>query len=113
MKSTGSATHLPRDTTVARTDPRLTTIGAPRGDVLITDLDGDLTLYDPRDDQVHLLNVSAGDIWRLLDGERDVDQVAEAIALVYSASVDEVRPHVVRTVAQFVELDLVRVADAG
>ena len=82
-------------------------IGRPRSDVLITDLDGDLTLYDPRHDRVHVLNASAGDIWRLLDGVRDLDQVAEAIAVAYSTDVDEVRTHVVRMVAQFVELDLV------
>jgi len=38
---------------------------------------------------------------------RDLDQVAEAIAVAYSTDVDEVRTHVVRMVAQFVELDLV------
>ena len=86
-------------------------IGPPRDDVLVTELDGDLTVYDPRRNEVHVLNATAGDIWRLLDGSKDLEQVSGAIALAHVTSIEEVRPHVVRTVAQFVELDLIPAAD--
>jgi hypothetical protein len=86
-------------------------IGPPRAGVLVTELDGDLTLYDPAGNLVHVLNQSAGDIWRLLDGERHLDEVVEVIAEGYATEVDEVRPHVVQTVARFVELDLIPAVD--
>jgi hypothetical protein len=88
-------------------------IGPPRDDVLVTDLDGDLTVYDPRRNEVHVLNATAGDIWRLLDGAHDLDGVTDAIAAAYSTSADEVGPHVERTVAQFVELDLLAPTNVG
>ncbi len=73
----------------------------------MTELDGDLTVYDPRRNEVHVLNATAGDIWRLLDGSIDLDRVIDEIARAYSASVGDVRPHVLRTVENFVDLDLV------
>jgi Coenzyme PQQ synthesis protein D (PqqD) len=84
--------------------------GPPRPDLLVTELDGDLTIYDPSRDQAHALNGSAGDIWRLIDGEHELDDIVEQIAAAYSSSADEVRPHVVRTIDYFVDQELIRVA---
>ncbi len=85
-------------------------LGPPRLGLLVTELDGDLTIYDPSRDEVHALNASAGDIWRLIDGEHELDDIVEHMAGAYSSPVDEVRPHVVRMVGFFVERDLVQVA---
>jgi len=110
--TSSSTTHDASDLGPARTDDRSSaTVGPPRDDVLVTELDGDLTVYDPRRNEVHVLNATAGDIWRLLDGSVDLDRVIEEIALAYATSAEEVRPHVVWTVARFVELDLVPSTD--
>ena len=86
-------------------------LGPPVGGVLVAELDGDLTLYDPSRNEVHLLNATAGDIWRLMDGEHRLDDIVDLIAATYSAGNDEVRPHVERTVSLFVERGLVPVVD--
>lgn len=85
-------------------------LGPPRPDLLVTELDGDLTIYDPSRDEVHALNASAGDIWRLIDGKHALDDIVEQIAGAYSSPAGEVRPHVVRTVAFFIERDLLQAA---
>ena len=109
-----STTRAARGPILERTGHRsAATIGPPRGDLLVTELDGELTVYDPHHNDVHLLNGTAGDIWRLLDGSNDLDRVTEVIAEAYSTPIDEVRPHVVRMVAQLVELDLVPSTDLG
>ena len=82
-----------------------------RDDLLVTELDGDLTVYDPRRNEVHVLNATAGDIWRLLDGSIGLDRVIDEMARAHATSVEDVRPHVLRTVAHFVDLDLVPATD--
>jgi hypothetical protein len=81
--------------------------------VLVTDLDGEVTVYDPDDDLVYPLNSTASDIWRLMDGDHCLDEIVELIAAAYVVDSDEIRPHVRRTVATFVDRDLVSVAGDG
>jgi PqqD family protein of HPr-rel-A system len=74
--------------------------------VLVSELDGDLTLYDSQRNEVHVLNATAGDIWRLLDGEHDLDEIVADLAAAYDVAPDVVRPHVVATLSTFAERGL-------
>jgi hypothetical protein len=51
--------------------------------VVVEDLDDDICLYRPDIDEVLVLNASAGDVWRLADGELTVPEIAERLATVY------------------------------
>jgi hypothetical protein len=75
--------------------------------VLVTDLDGELTLYDPKRNEVHSLNSTASDIWRLLDGSHSFDDVVELFGIQHSMDQDAVRPYVAQTVSRLVELGLI------
>ncbi len=63
-------------------------------DVVVEDLDEDVCLYRPDIDEVVVLNATAGDVWRLADGELTLDQLVERLAAAYQAPVDQVRPDV-------------------
>lgn len=75
--------------------------------VLETEMDQDISLYDPRDEKVTVLNVTAGDIWRLLDGETTLREIASLLARAYDADEKEVQGDVVRTVDELAAEDLV------
>lgn len=75
--------------------------------VLETEMDQDISLYDPRDEKVTVLNVTAGDIWRLLDGETTLREIASLLARAYDADEEEVQGDVVRTVDELAAEDLV------
>ena len=92
---------------------RAAALGPPSPHVLVTEIDGDLALYDAERNEVHVLNVSAGDIWRLLDGERDLDEIVALIAEAYSAHPDDVRPDVAAAVATFVDRGLLPAGRGG
>ncbi|HWS45000.1 MAG TPA: PqqD family protein [Acidimicrobiia bacterium] len=79
----------------------------------MTEIDGDVTLYDAERNEVHVLNVSAGDIWRLLDGEHDLDEIVALIAEAYSADPGDVRPHVAAALATFVDRGLLPAGGGG
>jgi hypothetical protein len=82
-------------------------LGPPETHVLVTDLDGELTLYDPNRNEVHSLNSTASDIWRLLDGTHPFEEVVELFAAAHSVDPPAVAPYVAQTVSRFVELGLI------
>ncbi len=51
-----------------------------REDVLFRELDDGCALYDPDNEKVHSLNLTAGFIWCLMDGSRSLAQIAAEIA---------------------------------
>lgn len=70
---------------------------SPAPHIVVEDLDDDVCLYRADIDEVLVLNQSAGDVWRLADGQRTVGAIADRLARVYD--VDEVAIQVdVRTV---------------
>ncbi len=87
------------------TDPALV-LGPPDARLLVTEIDGTVTIYDPARSEVHLLNESATAVWRLLDGRRTVADVTAAVAALYGVDADEVAPHVERAVAELAARDL-------
>jgi hypothetical protein len=60
---------------------------APTASVEVENLDNDACLYRPDIDEVVVLNHSAADIWRLADGSRTVDQIADELAARYGGEV--------------------------
>lgn len=76
-------------------------IPAPR--VAVEDLDDDVCLYRSDIDEVLVLNQSAGDVWRLADGEHSVEAIAARLAEVYGTDEAAVRADVQAVVADLVD----------
>jgi hypothetical protein len=76
--------------------------------VIVSELDGDISLYDPVRSNVHVLNSTASDVWRLLDGEHTLDEVVELMARAYEVDASDIRVHVARTVDVFTDRGLLR-----
>jgi hypothetical protein len=67
------------------------------------ELDDDLSLYHSETGHALVLNGTASAIWRLLDGERDLDDVVELLAAAYRTEPDAIRDDVRRVVAELTE----------
>jgi PqqD family protein of HPr-rel-A system len=50
-----------------------------RSDVICRPLDDSWVLFDPRAEQLHVLNLSAALVWEHLDGETSLEAIAEAV----------------------------------
>jgi hypothetical protein len=77
-------------------------VGPPRPTVRALELDGDISLYDSATSQALLLNATASDVWRLLDGEHNTDDIVRLLASAYSVQAGTIRPDVERTIAELV-----------
>jgi Coenzyme PQQ synthesis protein D (PqqD) len=73
---------------------------APSHDVTVSDLDGRVVVFNPKTGRVASLNETASDIWRLLDGRRDVDQIAVELAQRYGVAIQDIRADVAATLEQ-------------
>jgi hypothetical protein len=71
----------------------------PAPGVVVEDLDDDVCLYRSDIDEVLVLNQSAGDIWRLADGDRSVETIATRLADVYGTDEATMRTDVQAVVA--------------
>ena len=67
-----------------------TTGPAPDADVLETELGTELCLLNRRTDEVLVLNTTAADLWRLLDGATPVEAAVDVLAATYRVPPDEV-----------------------
>ena len=76
-------------------------LGPPAPHVLVSELDGEISLYDPVRSNAHVLNSTASDIWRLLDGEHTLDEIVDLLARAYEVAPSDIRVHVARTVDVF------------
>jgi hypothetical protein len=85
----------------------LKTTGRPSSQLIESEIDGDISLYHPRTEQVVVLNGTASDVWRLCDGERSVEEVAALLASSYGlADAEGIIPEVSNTISQFAESGL-------
>ena len=50
-----------------------------RADVIFRPLDDSWVLFDPRAEQLHVLNLSAALVWEQLDGDTSLQGIAEAV----------------------------------
>lgn len=90
-----TAYHKPRPDTYAAL-----VIERPMADprVVAEDLDDDVCLYRADIDEVVVLNRSAGDVWRLADGERRVDEIVDMLATAYQSAAVALREDVVAVI---------------
>lgn len=75
----------------------------PHPAVTMEKLDGEICLYRASDHEVLVLNQSAGDIWRLADGDLTVDEITVLLSSAYSADEQLVAQDVRNTVAELQE----------
>jgi hypothetical protein len=76
-------------------------IGPPLAHILETEIDDEISLYDPLTEQVVVLNNTASDVWRLSDGEADLGEIARLLAAAYGVEVDQIRAEVEETIRSF------------
>ena len=50
------------------------------------EIDGDVTLFHTPTNSVVVLNGTASDVWRLLDGQRTAEEIASLLGSVYHAA---------------------------
>jgi hypothetical protein len=83
-------------------------IGPPVPNVLETELDGDVSLYDPASEQVTILNGTASDVWYLCDGTRTEEEIVELLAGSYSVAPAQIRDDVAGTIAKIQKAGLLQ-----
>ncbi len=80
-----------------------TTASAPAVGVRSLELDGDVSLFHPETDHALVLNRTASDVWRLLDGARDAEQIVALLAAVYGTERAAIHDDVLRVIADLTE----------
>lgn len=81
-------------------------VGPPRPNLLETELDGDISIYDPGSERVVILNETASDVWRLADGQHTINEIAELLAGAYGVDVHSISDEVGQAVESFVDAGL-------
>jgi hypothetical protein len=83
-------------------------VGPPAPHVIETEIDGDISLYDPSTEQVTVLNGTASDVWALCDGEHSVVDIKRLLASSYGTTDSEIAEDVERTVESFQKAGLLQ-----
>ena len=81
-------------------------VGPPVSHILETEIGDEISLYDPHTEQVVVLNQTASDVWRLSDGESDVEEIVRLLAAAYGVESDLIRDEIESTVHSFREQGL-------
>ena len=68
----------------------------------------DVIVHDPGNEQIHVLNRSAGAVLALCDGAHDLEAIAASLCAATGAPPERVRPDVEAALATFRELRFVR-----
>jgi hypothetical protein len=84
-----------------------------RRDVLIRELEDGIVLIDPKNDEVHTLNLSAAFIWDLCDGTHTVQEIAENIQKMPGAQDQDLLQIVADSIASFSKKGLFEPHPAG
>jgi hypothetical protein len=74
-----------------------------RADVVVEDLDDELCLYRPDVDEVVVLNATAGDVWRLADGEQDSAEIVDLLAASYGQPAAAIRDEVLAALRELLD----------
>lgn len=74
----------------------------PADGVTVEDFDDDLCLFRRDIDEVLVLNASAGDVWRLADGQTSVAQMVALLAHTYAVPSARLKSEVHDVVTQLV-----------
>jgi hypothetical protein len=79
----------------------------PKPQFLEADIGTELSLYDPTTERVVVLNQTASDVWRLLDGYTSTERIVDLLATVYGTDADAIREDVESVLTKFEEEGLV------
>lgn len=77
------------------------------------DVDGAVTLFHEPTQTALVLNETASDVWRLLDGRRTVAEIIEELARVYTADAAAIRSGVQAALRQLSEHHVIDGASHG
>lgn len=78
-------------------------IGPPPDQILETEVEGEISLYDPHSESVLVLNQTASDVWRLSDGEHTLEEIVRLLAVAYQARPEDIRNDVEQAVRNIIE----------
>lgn len=81
-------------------------VGPPTSKILETEVDGEISLYNPTNEQVTILNGTASDVWLLCDGEHTRDEIVSLLASSYEVDEDQIRDEVVDAIEEFQDAGL-------
>lgn len=79
----------------------------PVASLIESEIDGDISLYDPTSETVTVLNGTASDVWRLCDGHHTLKEMIELLASAYGVDADDIRHDVMTTLEQLEKSGLV------
>lgn len=74
------------------------------------EIDGDITLFHTRTNSAVILNGTASDVWRLLDGQRMAEEIVSALISVYDVAPATLAEGVENALQQFSDHGLVEVS---
>ena len=83
------------------------TVLRPRADLGFEQVDSDLLILDKRNEQIHQLNQTAGNIWTLLSEGITPDEIASRLSKEFDISFDRARSDVTSALGEFETLGLV------
>jgi hypothetical protein len=78
-------------------------IGPPPSHILETEVEGEISLYDPHSESVLVLNQTASDVWRLSDGEHTLEEMVRLLAVAYQVRPENIRTDVEKAVRNITE----------
>lgn len=88
-------------------------MGPARDHIIETEIEGEISLYDPSTEQVMVLNRTATDIWLLSDGEHSLEEVTHLLAKAYGVESSDIREDVEETVTAFIESGFIANGEPG
>jgi hypothetical protein len=83
-------------------------VGPPATHVIETEIDGDISLYNPSNEQVTVLNGTASDVWALCDGEHSIGEIKRLLAASYGTAEPAISDDVERTIESFQKAGLLQ-----
>lgn len=88
-------------------------VGPPQRVVTEVEVDGRISVYSPSTQQLVSLNETASDVWRLCDGDHDLQSIIHLLASSYGVQPGVIAGHVESTVDELVAPGLLRAPDAA
>ena len=83
--------------------PKTNRRSRPSSEVVENEMGQEISLYHPRTERVMVLNETASDVWRLLDGNTSDAEIVELLASAYSTTPASIDADVRATVDRFVD----------
>lgn len=81
-------------------------VGPPVPQILETDIDGEISLYNPASENVTILNGTASDVWLLCDGRHSTEEIVSLLAKSYGVDAGQIRDEVTATITEFIDAGL-------